>query len=135
MLSAGLAHLMSLPNKINLSRQDYMIAQQLYRGWSMTGIIVICAVISTLLLVIITRKQWTAFLPAIIGFFCLILSQVIFWVFTYPANRKTDNWNYLPDDWMQLRKEWEYSHAVASILDLFAFMLIIFSVLNKKPGK
>ena len=30
---------------------------------------------------------------------------------TYPANVATQNWTVSPADWMQLRRQWEYSHA------------------------
>lgn len=132
-LSAGLAHLFSLPNKIHLTRQDYMVSQRAYDGWAFTGIAVIGSIILTLLLVIKMRRESSVFLPAIAAFICLVVSQVIFWWFTYPANRATNNWNFLPDNWIQLRKEWEYSHAIAAIFDLLAFLFLLLSVLNKKP--
>lgn len=47
-LAPTLAHLLELPNKINLSREDYLTVQQIYRGWALLGIVVIGALISTL---------------------------------------------------------------------------------------
>ena len=37
-LAPALAHLLELPNKIGLSRDDYLIVQQIYRGWALLGI-------------------------------------------------------------------------------------------------
>ena len=39
----ALAHLLELPNKIGLSRDDYLIVQQIYRGWALLGIVVLSA--------------------------------------------------------------------------------------------
>jgi hypothetical protein len=33
-LAPAMAHLLELPNKINLSREDYLKVQQIYRGWA-----------------------------------------------------------------------------------------------------
>ena len=37
-MAAGMAHLFELPNKIHLSREDYLTVQQIYRGWALLGI-------------------------------------------------------------------------------------------------
>src|SRR5262245_39814809 len=34
-MSAGMAHLFALPNKINLPAAEYFEVQQIYRGWSL----------------------------------------------------------------------------------------------------
>ena len=33
-LAAALAHVLALPNKINLPEREYFIVQQAYRGWN-----------------------------------------------------------------------------------------------------
>jgi hypothetical protein len=45
-LAPAMAHLLELPNKINLSRDDYLTMQQIYRGWALLGFIVIAALLS-----------------------------------------------------------------------------------------
>lgn len=37
-LGPSLAHLMELPNKIDLPRDQYLVVQQIYRGWQLLGI-------------------------------------------------------------------------------------------------
>jgi hypothetical protein len=39
-LGLALAHLLELPNKIALPRDDYLIVQQIYRGWALLGFVV-----------------------------------------------------------------------------------------------
>jgi len=45
-LTPAFAHLLELPNKIKLSREDYRTVQQNYRGWSRTGFFVAGALLS-----------------------------------------------------------------------------------------
>jgi hypothetical protein len=54
---------------------------------------------------------------------------VVFWTFTYPANQETGNWTTLPANWLELRRQWEYSHAASAALNLFALISLILSVL------
>jgi hypothetical protein len=128
-LSAAMAHLLELPNKIKLSKDHYAIVQQLYRGWSLLGIIVVVAIISTLVLVVMVRHQRKAFFLSLTALLCLMATQVIFWIFTYPVNQQTKNWTILPANWLELRKHWEYSHAASAGLDLIALSTLILSLL------
>lgn len=40
-LAPALAHLLELPNKIGLSRDDYLAVQQIYRGWALLGLLLL----------------------------------------------------------------------------------------------
>lgn len=133
-LAPALAHLLSLPNKITLSKEAYLVAQRAYDGWAALGIVIILAIISLASQSFMVRKERNVFIPTIVALCCLFIAQGIFWSFTYPANQKTNNWTYLPDNWMQLRNVWEYSHAAIAIFDFFAFVLVSFSILNRKLG-
>ncbi len=94
-LAPALTHLLELPNKINLSREDYLTVQQIYRGWALLGVVVTGALLSTLILAIMIRTQLKAFVLTLIAFVCLAGAQVMFRTFTYPANQATDNWTML----------------------------------------
>jgi hypothetical protein len=63
------------------------------------------------------------------GFLCIAGTQVVFWTFTFPANQATGNWTMLPENWMALRAQWEYSHAASAVLNLIALVALILSVL------
>jgi ribose/xylose/arabinose/galactoside ABC-type transport system permease subunit len=133
-LGPALAHLLELPNKINLSRADYLTVQQIYRGWALLGIVVAGALISTFVLTLLLRKERQPFVFSLIGFLCIIGTQVVFWTYTYPANQVTNNWTMLPDNWEQLRRQWEYSHASSAVLNLLAVAALIVSLLAEKEA-
>lgn len=128
-LAPALAHLLELPNKIGLSREEYLTVQQIYRGWALLGVVVIGALLANLVLAIMVRGKPKAFVPALVAFLGIAGTQVVFWTFTYPANRATSNWTMLPANWERLRAQWEYSHAVSAVLDLIALIALILSVL------
>lgn len=128
-LAPTLAHLPELQNKINLSREDYLTVQQIYRGWALLGIVVIGALISTLVLTVMVRKERKVFILTLIALLCIVGTQLVFWTFTYPANQQTNNWTVLPASWLELRKQWEYSHATSAGLNLVALITLILSVI------
>jgi hypothetical protein len=134
-LAPALAHVIELPNKIGLSRADYLIVQQIYRGWAWLGIVVVGALLSTLALTIMLRKRRRAFGLVLLAFLCIAGTQVVFWTFTFPVNRETVNWSVMPENWAALRSQWEYSHAMAAALNFVAFVALIVSVVaNDRPA-
>ncbi|MGH9849991.1 MAG: hypothetical protein ACREBD_09035 [Blastocatellia bacterium] len=137
-LGPALAHLLELPNKINLSGADYLTAQQIHRdwhGWAILEIVVVVALFSTLFLAIVVRDQPKAFTLTLIALLCIAGTQVVSWTFTYPANQATNNWTLLPANWQELRQQWEYSHAASAVLNLIALALLILSVLVNGSSK
>jgi hypothetical protein len=131
-LGPSAAHLLELLNKIDLPVEDYFTVQQIYRGWALLGIVVFGALISTLVLTVLTYGSGSAFILNLIAFLCIVGTQVIFWTFTYPANQETSNWTVIPDNWMALRTQWEYSHAAGALLNLSAMVALILSLLVTK---
>jgi hypothetical protein len=128
-LSAAMAHLFELPNKIKLPAEQYLIVQQIYRGWSLLGIIVILAFVSTLVLLIMVRHDGKAFSLTLTALLWILSTQMIFWIFTYPVNQQTNNWTVLPANWEDLRRQWEYSHASSAVLNLIALGALVLSLL------
>lgn len=118
------AHLAELPNKIDLSRDQYLTVQQIYSGWAFFGIVVFGALLSTLLLTLKVRRHARTFRLALLAFLCVAGTQVIFWTFTFPANQITNNWTVLPANWAELRAQWEYSHAASAVLNFTAFVAL-----------
>ena len=130
-LGPAMAHLLELPNKVNLTREDYLTVQQIYRGWAWLGVVVAGALVSTLILAIMVRRKRKAFVFALISFLCIAGTQVVFWTYTYPTNQATNNWTMLPENWTELRRQWEYSHATSAGLNLMAVVAVVLSVLAR----
>ena len=131
-MSAALAHAFELANKINLSREQYLIVQQLYMGWAWLGLVVVGATVATLMLALTSRNEPRVFSGALIAFVCVAASLLVFAIFTYPVNQATHNWTMTPDNWEALRRDWEYSHATAAGLDFLAFVALVVTLVRVK---
>jgi hypothetical protein len=123
------AHLFEFPNKMSLGAEQYFIAQSIYRGWSLFGIVLFGALIANLALALLLRGRGAPFALALFGFFSIALALVIFFIWTYPANQATNNWTMIPNDWEQLRRQWEYSHAANAVVTFAAFCSVALSSL------
>jgi hypothetical protein len=128
-MAAGFAHLLELPNKMRLSRDDYLVVQQIYRGWALLGVVVVGALVTTLLVTFRLRARPPEFYLSLTAAVCIALTLVVFFLFTYPANRQTRNWTMLPENWETLRRQWEYSHAVGAGLYFVALSAHTLSLL------
>ena len=60
--------------------------QGLYRGWALFGIAIFAAMLLTLLHAILRRRERIVLILSLAAFVCLVATQVIFWMFTYPMN-------------------------------------------------
>jgi hypothetical protein len=126
-LATGMAHLLEMPHKMQLTQESYGAVQYIYTGWALLGIIQAGAVIATFLLYL--RSQRSA--PILAALICLVLTLVIFFIWTYPVNRITQNWSVLPVNWEALRRQWEYSHAANAVLELTAYILLLSGILKR----
>ncbi|HYZ20954.1 MAG TPA: DUF1772 domain-containing protein [Rhodopila sp.] len=111
-LVPGGAHVLEIAGKIGLGQADYLVVQQIYRGWSLLGIVLIAAVVANGLAAVGARGQRTARLWSAAACALICVTLVIFLVWTYPVNQATQNWTVAPGNWQVLRRQWEYSHAV-----------------------
>lgn len=115
-MGVAFCHTLELPNKINLPAADYLTVQQNYKGWAKLGILHVTALFLAAMLVWLGRKAHWEFTCFIVSLGCLIVMLVVFFLLTFPANHATANWTRLPENWLELRNQWEYSHAFNSIL-------------------
>jgi hypothetical protein len=132
-MAAGCAHLFALPNKIHMSREHYLVAQQIYRGWALLGIVEIAALVLSAALAWQYRGSGAPGRLALAAAACIALGLAIFFAFTFPANAATRNWTVLPQGWEILRARWEYSHAAGAVLDIVALVSLAVAAL-RKPG-
>ncbi len=133
-LAPAMAHLLELPNKMTLSREEYLVVQQIYRGWALLGIVIFGALLATLTLMILVRHNRRIFTLTLVAFLCIAGSLAVFFTFTYPTNQVTNNWTHLPENWLELRRQWEYSHATGAALYLIALITLLSSVLSRARG-
>jgi hypothetical protein len=133
-MAAGFAHLLEMPNKMQLSREDYLTVQQIYRGWALLGIPLIGALLTSLILTAAARGNPKLFTLTLVAVLCLALSLVVFFTFTEPANRATEYWTMLPDNWEEQRRQWEYSHAVNAGLYFLALTALALSLLAARDS-
>jgi hypothetical protein len=126
------AHLFELANKMSLGAEQYFIVQSIYRGWSLFGIVLFGALIANRALALLLRGRGAPYALALFGFFSIALTRVIYFIWTYPANQATNNWTMIPNDWEQLRRQWEYSHAVNAVVTFAAFCSVALSSLMAK---
>lgn len=135
-MSRGLAHLFVLPHKISLSAADYLTVQQIYWGWALLGIADVGALVSTLLLAVVVRHNRKMLALSLTAVLCVGLALAVFFLFTCPVNQETLEWTMLPDNWVELRRHWEYSHAAIAVLFFVAFNALVLSLLvdrNERP--
>ena len=128
-MAGGFAHLLELPRKIEMSREEYLIVQRIYRGWALLGVAVVGALLSSVLLALTVHDRPAEVYLTVAAAVCILISLIVFFAFTFPANRETANWTTLPENWQKLRRHWEYSHAVGAALYFLALSLLTLSLL------
>lgn len=132
-MAAGWAHLLAFPNKMTLSREEYLTVQQIYQGWAFLGIAVVGALVAGAALTVLQRHQGAAFHLSLTATLCIALSLALFFAFTFPANRVTLNWTELPPEgWEALRRRWEYSHVAGAILYFAALAALVLTAIFRR---
>ena len=125
------AHLAALPNKMAMAQAAYFVAQQIYAGWALFGIVLFGALLANLAHAIVMRKQGRSFGYALASFLLIAASLVIFFVWTFPTNQATNNWTIVPKNWIELRIRWEYSHAANAVVAFAALVCVVIAVLRQ----
>ena len=65
----------------------------------------------------------------------MALTHAAFWIWLEPVNETIAalTLETLPTDWMQLRNQWEYTHAARAALQIVALGALAFSILVEAP--
>jgi len=130
-LGGALAHAFEFFSKMRLTREDYFTVQTIYAGWNRLAYILVFELLGIIALIIIYRQDHSVMWPVVAAFVFLLASQVVFWVWTFPANAATNNWTEQPGNWEQLRQQWEYSHFVGAVFQVLALSALIIGVLRR----
>ncbi|HET6620679.1 MAG TPA: hypothetical protein VFG64_12125 [Dongiaceae bacterium] len=124
------AHVLSLLAKIELPEQPYFTAQQIYRGWAWLGVAIAAAILANLASALLVRGQPRPFGLSLAACLLIVGTLVVFFVWTYPTNQATGNWTDAPDNWEQLRAQWEYSHAANAVITFAALVCSVLAPLS-----
>jgi len=89
------------------------------------GIAILVQAVTLALLARLSVREHYVFRPVVAALVLLIAAQVLFWLFTYPANVATHNWTQIPEGWEALRRQWEYFHAAGAICQLLGLCSMI----------
>lgn len=134
LLGPALAHAFELPAKMRLSREDYLVVQQIYAGWNRLGFLIPVELTGVIAACVVYWRERARplFAGALIA---IVLGQLIFWMFTFPMNQLTANWTALPDGWQVARRQWEYSHFAGAVCQTVAVALLIVAVLRRNDAR
>jgi hypothetical protein len=132
-LVPGGAHVSELPNKITMPPDQYMVVQQMDRGWALFGIVVFAALIFTGAHTLLVRSKPTALRLSLTAFLCLAAAQAIFLDLHLPDARGECRLEQVPDHFKAARRQWEYSHAAGAALTLVALLALTGSLLRADP--
>ena len=127
-LLPGGAHLMALPAKIAMPEDPYFVAQQVYRGWAWAGVVIFFAIFANFAAAFFTNENRRRLFTA--AGLLITATLALFFIWTYPANQATGNWTSVPDNWEQLRIQWEYSHAASAALTFLALLCAVAAALS-----
>jgi hypothetical protein len=143
-LALPLAHALEFPGKLRLSRDQYVVVQEIYYpGFTIGGFAEIGAIVATGAL-LFSMPEGQGFWLTLVALLLLIVMHGLYWLLTHPVNkfwvkdaklkgagkaffgvgRAAD----AAGDWAALRDRWEYSHvsrAVCAVLGLVALLAAI----------
>jgi hypothetical protein len=142
-LTATLAHVLELPGKLRLGKEQYLAVQTIYYpGFTIAGVAEPLAILAALLLTIVTPTGTAPFYATLGGLIALVAVHAVYWLVTHPVNNF-----WLKDfalkgaeksffafgagrnegalDWAVLRDRWEYSHVARAVFAFLGLTLLI----------
>lgn len=129
------AHLFEMHRKIGLDREAYFTVQAIYAGWAWFAIPIFAAIVlNGALFVVECRRNPASARAALISALLITASLGVFFLWVFPANQATANWTQAPDNWQELRQQWEYGHAANALL-VFAALLSTGRAIMASPAE
>lgn len=129
---AALAHALELPNKMAMTREDYFVAQQIYSGWNQLAYVLATQFAAMITVALRFWHRSRVVWPTLVAIGSLAAAQMVFWIWTFPANAATENWTMVPVNWETLRAQWEYSHLAGAAFQLIAMGALIVAALARR---
>jgi len=137
-MAPALCHLLEMPAKLTYDGALWLtLLHTLYWAFGTIGAFFeVGAVITSVTLTFLVRQRWPAFGWTLLGALCLVTAHASFWIWIAPVNATMAALTpeTLPTDWMSLRDQWEYMHAVRAVLQAIALGAVVYSILVETPG-
>jgi len=137
-LGPALGHLLELPAKLTYDGPLWLtVSQTLYGAFGTVGAAFeVGAVVTVVVLAILVRHRRPAFGWTVMGALFIVAAHVAYWIWLTPVNATVAGLTLetLPADWMELRNQWEYTHAARAVLQMIALGALVFSVLLEIPA-
>jgi hypothetical protein len=148
-MALTLAHALELPGKMRLAKDAYFATQAIYYpGFTIGGVCEPAALITILVLLILSPTGGAEFWLTLGAFIALLAMHATYWVLTHPVNNfwvqgvqlsrtGTGFFGFDPfgrtgdagkPEWTTLRDRWEFSHVVRAILGVLGLCLIAIAV-------
>lgn len=136
-MGTALCHLLEMPAKMTYEGSLWLtLLQTLYPAFGTIGAFFeVGAVILTVILAFLVRQRRPAFTWTLLGALCMVTAHGIFWIWIAPVNAVMASLTpeTLPADWMNLRDQWEYTHAARALLEIIALGSVVYSILVETP--
>ena len=134
------AHTLELPAKMQYDGALYVTVQNsLYQYFGAPGpgaFVTVGAVLCAIALTFLVRKHRPAFSWTLAGTLCLLIAfPLIYFLRIEPVNTiiREATAALIPDNWQQLRNQWEYAHATNFICTLAGFVAFVIAILSDSP--
>src|SRR5262245_1471617 len=148
----ALAHALELPGKLRLTKDAYCAVQPIYYpGFTIVGISEPVAIISTIILLVVTPRGSAVFWLTLVALLGLLSMHAVYWLFTHPVNHFWLQGQQLSGlgsgffslgsagkrggqsaigavDWTALRDRWEYSHVARAGLAFLSFIALVIAL-------
>jgi hypothetical protein len=128
-VTAPMAHVLELPNKLQLDGPIWLaVQQQLYRGWGpVFGPVEIGSLLTALALVAARRRSGPSSRRTNLVAAAYAGMLAVFFAVNDPINRALATWtpDALPAGWPDYRLRWEIGHALSAALAILALTALI----------
>jgi len=138
-LSLSMTHLLELPQRMQFDQQLWVrvtVFENVYKLFGSVGAAFeITAILTAMVLAFLVRRRGSTFYWALGGAIFLVLAFISWIMFVAPMNAEFAKWltNPVPTDWTRYRDQWEYAHAVNTLIKIIGLSLLVISVLVETP--
>ncbi|MEW5916037.1 MAG: anthrone oxygenase family protein [Gemmatimonadota bacterium] len=138
LMTMGFTHLWQLPQRLSYDGFLWLETLTFYVKFGPQGpgpVIEIAALLSTIVLVFLTRDRRPARALTLMAAVALAASTALWWTLIYPVNRELLTWTAetLPQNWTDFREQWEYTHSARAALMFVALGCLVYAAVHEAP--